>query len=592
MANIHKQQQTSDYAHRYYSAEGNFGQKMLAKGEEYEREAEKHEAKAQNKYATYLDLMTQDKFNDFATNPDLMGNPEALKREMSRVRDDMASGVKDDDVKTAYLANTDKIIGQYTERSAIHQAKLREKEKAAQEAQAKAYQKQLNKYQQAALANQFDFAAAELSQEFSSNPAELMKNLDKLGADIASTMKDDKEKLTFLTSVELKKNSLVKAAQSNQFKATEELKQATNAEIVKAATDDINLINQNIWSGNYDDADLVNLSQAHLALDEAMYATNPDGTYMFSEKEREQAKAKVDKSIVDGFKAYHASLPTWKRKKVEDNILKSKGEIEMNGYGLTYVKSSSLNEMKDYIRDFRKNVKEDEDAGYTPEEATKRAVLYSATMETLNNMKSAMYGTDNKGKITSELKGSTKVTDMLDYRKAVQKAYTDDIIKEKDYRKLFAETVNPTLRLMEKYEPEKGLPDPNLGFVYRSVMMQVDPNNTMNTQQKLYFMQQVYDQMLEQGVDPNEKTFRKNDPRLANISKGVIADYVKQSDPAVLGKDIDSVVLGTNIYSYGEGAGTHNISTTARELRKAPDGSIWAIQRDSAGNIINKIRVR
>lgn len=599
MENIYKKQQVSDYAHNYYSAEGNFGQRMIQKAGEYEREAEKKKAEAQNKYANYLNLVTQDRFNDLIANPDLMGNPEAIKQEMGRIRDDMASGVKDEDVKTEYLAGTDKIIGQYTERAANHQRALREREKAAQEAQAKAYQKQLNKYKQAAMANQFDFAAADLLHEFASNPVELSNNIDKLGSEIASTMKDDKEKLEFLTGVELKKNALVKAAQKNQYNAMDSIKKSTNDEIIRAATDDINLINQNIWSGNYDDADLVLLTQAQESLEDALYATNPDGTYMFTDEQRAKARASVDKSVVDGFKAYHASLPTWEREKVEDNILKSKGEIEMNGYGMTYISSASLNDMKDYIKSFRESVKKDEDYGYTPEEARQRAIERQAAKTRIDEQRNGLFEYDKKGKEVGFRK-NLKMSDILDYRNTIQMADNADMLDEKDYRKYMGEIESEARKIAGSEERFKSKKDNNLEYVYNGITKALGDGKDLSEEDKLNLKQAAYNSMIEKQIDPESRPLFSRSQAEINELKQIVDDvkksYLQEKYPALLSNKAKNISVGGVIYNVNdtedkELEGAIQTVTAPKEIRILPNGSAIAVQRDG-DRVVNTFKLK
>ena len=597
MANIYKKQQVSDYAHNYYSAEGNFGQRMIHKAGEYEQEAEKKKAEAQNKYKNYLDLVTQDRFNDLIANPDLMGNPEAIKQEMGRIRDDMASGVNDEDVKTAYLGDTDKIIGHYTAKAAAHQAALKEKEKAAQEAQAKAEQRLLKAYDLLKLQNTFDFAAADLLKEYQANPQELNAQIDKLSADIASTIKDNESKLEFLKGVELKRNKFVIAAKDNLYNATEQNKRSTNVETLTSKLDDIQLIQDNIYStfinDTYGDGAErraqyeFDLNNAYEEFNQALYAKNPNGTNMFSDQDILKAKEAFKQATVNGFAKYYASIPSYQRVQLSE-YMSSDQSNELLG---KYIDSGTLNKMKEFVNKFDASVKKDESYGYTDEEATERAIRHSQTVGFLDNLKTSMYDVDKNGNVTKNLKGKTEVTDMLEYRGETQRAFMDGIISREEYEKRIGETVNDTLSLMDKYDAEKGFPDRNLGFVYKSVVKQVDPNDTMASPQKLYFLQRVYEKMKQEGLDPNKKEWSHDDPRFAKISKEVIRDYAQMQDPALLGKEVDSVVLGTNIFRYGKGAGKHNVPSN-RELRKAPDGSVWAIQRDSNGNVVNKIKVR
>lgn len=404
MANIYKKQQVSDYAHNYYSAEGNFGQRMIHKAGEYEQEAEKKKKEAQNKYKNYLDLVTQDRFNDLIANPDLMGNPEAIKEEMGRIRDDMASGVNDEDVKTAYLGETDKIIGHYTQRAAVHQAALKEREKAAQEAQAKAYIAQMNRYKQAKLQNTFDFAAADLMQQFASNPQELSAQIDKLGAEIASTMKDDKEKLAFLTSVELKKNSLIKTAQNNQFNAYQNDRALTEEESAETAANDMALFSELMWNGNADETDVLNYDIAKEKFDSALSAKGTDGKPLLSNQEIKKLQKNADDAMLRGFKSYYNGLAPAKQAEVAERIKQSRGEIDLEGVGFKGVSSNVLTQMKDYVSDYAA-VKKANDDRYNYNESVMQYGAQNELNEALEDLEPIQaldLLEENRGKVSSK----------------------------------------------------------------------------------------------------------------------------------------------------------------------------------------------
>lgn len=404
MANIYKKQQVSDYSHHYYSADGNFGQKMMQKAGEYEQEAEKKKAEAQNKYAAYLNLVTQNRFNEFAENPDLMGNPEALKREMNRVRDDMVSGVDDEDVKTAYLANTDKIIGHYTERAANHQRALREREKAAQEAQAKAKAKQMEQLRLARLENLFTLDSGKIRLEYMSDPKGLSDELDNLASDIASSIENDEEKIEFLKKVELKKQSLITNAQNNAINAFENDRSVAEVENLEAATDEMTLIVENIWNGNFDDADLINLEEAKAKFNKALNATAYDGKHLFSEAEILKAKQKADDAMVRGFKTYYNNLDPAKQREVSEYVKQSKGGIKLPNVHFNYADSNVINQMKDYVRDYA-NVQKANQERFNYEESVKQydsEIKLNDELENLPPIDALRLLADNQAKVSKK----------------------------------------------------------------------------------------------------------------------------------------------------------------------------------------------
>ena len=107
MGNIYKKQQVSDYAHNYYSAEGNFGQRMIHKAGEYEQEAEKKKAEAQDTYSKAIGLTWQSSVNELLNNPKYNANPKAMQEELQKISGDISSQIVDDEVKENFLVNSE-----------------------------------------------------------------------------------------------------------------------------------------------------------------------------------------------------------------------------------------------------------------------------------------------------------------------------------------------------------------------------------------------------------------------------------------------------------------------------------------------------
>ena len=107
MSNIYKKQQVSDYAHKYYSAEGNFGQQMIAKGQEYEKKAEQDKAKAQDIYSKAMNLTWQQSANELMNDPKYNANPEAMKQELQKISESIGSQIVDKDVKMDFYVNAE-----------------------------------------------------------------------------------------------------------------------------------------------------------------------------------------------------------------------------------------------------------------------------------------------------------------------------------------------------------------------------------------------------------------------------------------------------------------------------------------------------
>lgn len=106
MANIYKQQQTSNLAHKVYSAEGNPAQSVLKYGEQMQKQAQQYEDKAKVTYANALEIESANVMNELINDPSLSANPALLEEKMNVAFDKIAGDIVDDDVKIDFLAKT------------------------------------------------------------------------------------------------------------------------------------------------------------------------------------------------------------------------------------------------------------------------------------------------------------------------------------------------------------------------------------------------------------------------------------------------------------------------------------------------------
>lgn len=226
----------------------------------------------------------------------------------------------------------------------------------------------------------------------------------------------------------------------------------------------------------------------------------------------------------------------------------------------------------------------------TPEEANKKAIENLVAINEIDTIKQTIFSQKKgeKGKIAKGI----GVANVLEYRDKIKTYRMQGTITDKEYAKYMAETVNPLLDLVNSYDPEDGIPDPNMGKVYQKVMVDLDPSGILDNQSRAYILNQAYDMLNKQGLDPTEGYDSDNKNIIVNISNKIKQDYLADKDPMLLGKDIDNVIMGNNIYSYSEGKGVRNIKGSNAEYRRSPDGKIYKIYRDKNGIPINKILVR
>ena len=104
MANIYKQQQTSDLYNQTYSAKGNPSELIMDQAKRLDNMAEDYAKKAKSNYSSAVKIQSQNSMNDLLNNPVLSSNPEALGKEIDKVISKVSSEIVDNDVKADYLA--------------------------------------------------------------------------------------------------------------------------------------------------------------------------------------------------------------------------------------------------------------------------------------------------------------------------------------------------------------------------------------------------------------------------------------------------------------------------------------------------------
>lgn len=378
---------------------------------------------------------------------------------------------------------------------------------------------------------------------------------------------------------------------ANARAAQEQMKNSRLRENYNTSLDNLKLLGEQLNSPDVTPTDLANTVAAQKKIDELIYAKNPNGTFVYDDKQRQQMIKEVQDVLVKSAEVGFLQLPDWQKKTFLDNF--KDGTVAINGSKVQVLTGDSVARIKDFARTWLEKNKAALDSGFNQEEASRKAGLKVMALSELQTQHDAMYETDKNGKITG-LKGKTDVVNMLEYRRNIISHFTAGNLDREDYDKLYQETIGETLELMKQYDPENGMPDYTLGFAYKSLMTKIDPDDSLSDSQKVYFLQSLYDRLVAWGVDPDSQEWSMGDELKGKINKVVSAtvrDFVEDKDAGVLGKDIDNVLVGSHVYAYTSGKGVQNIKGSPKELKRKKDGSIWAIYRNSDGKIINAVEI-
>lgn len=446
-------------------------------------------------------------------------------------------------------------------------------------------------------------ASQSMSEMFNQNPndpqklEEMFKGLsDKMSSEIP----DQRVKIGFMADFMVQSQSYLNRARNNQKRIQLTLQKEQNEKMMIDWSKSYSNSFYNMLTPDSTPDDLVNFVRSRDGIENILNLRNEDGTLVYSPLQQERIRDSLKKVQVDSIKSYFNDLPDYEKINFfndleSGNVLvksamltpDSKEDVVMSPLA-DFMDEEALRDVKSYTKKYMAKMKEND--YLTPEEANKKAIENLVAINEIDTIKQTIFS-QKKGEKGKIAKG-VGVANVLEYRDKIKTYRMQGTITDKEYAKYMAETVNPLLDLVNSYDPEDGIPDPNMGKVYQKVMVDLDPSGILDNQSRAYILNQAYDMLNKQGLDPTEGYDSDNKNIVVNISNKIKQDYLADKDPMLLGKDIDNVIMGNNIYSYSEGKGVRNIKGSNAEYRRSPDGKIYKIYRDKNGIPINKILVR
>ena len=446
-------------------------------------------------------------------------------------------------------------------------------------------------------------ASQSMSDMFNENPNDpqkLQEMFNGLNDKMSAEIPDPEVKIGFKADFLVQSQSYLNRARNNQKRIQLIQQKQQNEQMMLNWSNMYSNSFYNMLTPDSTPDDLVNFVRSRESIENILNAKNEDGTLMYSPLQQEQIRNSLKKVQVDSIKSYFNDLPDYEKVNFNNSLATnnvmvksamlfpdSKEDVVVSPLA-DFMDAEAVREIKKYTKDYMAKIKEND--YLSPEEANIKAIENLVAINELDTRKTTIFSQEKgeKGKIAK----GVNVSDVLEYRDVIKNYRINGRITDKEYAKYMAETVNPLLDLVNSYDPEEGLPDPNMGKVYQRIMADLDPSGILDNQTRAYFLNQAYDMLKKQGLDPSEGYDSDNKNIIVNISNRIKQDYLADKDPLLLGKDIDNVVMGNNIYSYSQGKGTRNVKGSGGEYRRSPDGKIYKIYRDASGMPINKILVR
>mgnify|MGYP000812591012 CR=1 FL=1 len=441
---------------------------------------------------------------------------------------------------------------------------------------------------------------ADMFNENQNDPQKLQEMFNGLNDKMSAEIPDIETKIGFKADFLVQSQSYLNRARNNQKRIQLVKQREQNEQMMLDWSKSYSNSFYNMLTPDSTPDDLVNFVRSRDGIENILKARNEDGTLIYSPLQQERIRDSLKKVQVDSIKSYFNDLPDYEKVNFNDSLASnkvmvksamifpdSKEDVVLSPI-TDFMDDEAVREIKSYTKDYMTKIKEND--YLSPEEANKRAIANLVAINELDTRKTTIFSQE-KGKKGKIAKG-VSVSDVLGYRDVIKQYRIDGTITDKEYAKYMSETVNPLLDLVNSYDPEEGIPDPNMGKVYQKVINELDPNGVFDNQTRAYLLNQAYDMLSKQGLDPSEGYDSDNKNIIVNISNRIKQDYLADKDPMLLGKDIDNVVMGNNIYSYSQGKGTRNVKGSGGEYRRSPDGKIYKIYRDASGMPINKILVR
>lgn len=156
--------------------------------------------------------------------------------------------------------------------------------------------------------------------KLSANPKGLGDAMDKVLEKTLADVDDEDVKIDVMVDYQLKRGTYVNQAQ-NEFNRIQRAKAKSYAyDSVYANIDSMGMSFANALTGNYTKDDIANYQHSLDRINANINAKNPDGTYVFTDRQRRAMMKDAQSSYLNGFKAVFEQLDEKQQRDVEDAI--------------------------------------------------------------------------------------------------------------------------------------------------------------------------------------------------------------------------------------------------------------------------------
>ena len=160
----------------------------------------------------------------------------------------------------------------------------------------------------------------ELYTQYENDPKGLSEGLKKLGSKIADEIPTDEMKVKFLSNYMLSSQSLVNKAQANFDRVQEQKRKSAIFDNIQNNINKMELSFVNGLAGNGSVDDMYNFDQAIASNKNLINALDKDGTYLFSDAQRQAYLDRMDKIYINGFKSAYSGMSRGQKAKIGEML--------------------------------------------------------------------------------------------------------------------------------------------------------------------------------------------------------------------------------------------------------------------------------
>ena len=191
--------------------------------------------------------------------------------------------------------------------------------------------------------------------KLSSNPQGLASAMDKVLEKTLADVDDDDVKLDVMVDYQLKKGTYINHAQAEFNRIQRERARSYAYDSVYANIDSMGMSFANALSGNYTEDDIANYQHSLEKIKRNINATNPDGTYIFTDAQRRAMAKEADNYPVTAFKSMFDNLSQDEKDSIRDSVNNDKMDLVKTEQGSINIKDvvgdKNYQEIKKFVND-------------------------------------------------------------------------------------------------------------------------------------------------------------------------------------------------------------------------------------------------